>query len=78
MPSCGIVIFHSSPTNNTSVKTALIISNIFTFFLFELLSVLAGVFFEKNYFTVFNTELIKSSSNFIELGQSFGGFLLLR
>ena len=51
--------FHSSPTNNTSVKTTLIIFNIFTFSLFELLSVLAWAFFNKNHFTVFNTELIK-------------------
>ena len=38
---------------------SLIISNIFTVSLFELLSVLAWVFFNKNYFTVFNNELIK-------------------
>ena len=48
MLSCGIVIFHSSPTNKTSAKTALIIFNIFTFFLFDLLSVLAWVFCNKN------------------------------
>ena len=59
MLSCGIAIFLSSPTNNTFAKTVLIIFNIFTFFLFGLLSVLAWVFFNKNYFTVFNTELIK-------------------
>ena len=59
MLSCGILIFPFSPTNNTFVKTALIIFNIFTFSLFELLFVLAWVFFNKNYFTVFNTELIK-------------------
>ena len=59
MLSCGIVIFHSSPTNKTSAKTALIIFNIFTFSVFELLSVLAWAFFHKNHFTVFNTELIK-------------------
>ena len=59
MLSCGIVIFHSSPTDNTSVKTVLIIFNIFTLFLFVLLSVLAWFFFNKNDFTVFNTELIK-------------------
>ena len=59
MLSCGIVIFHSSPTNKTSAKTALIIFNIFTFSVFELLSVLACAFFHKNHFTVFNTELIK-------------------
>lgn len=58
MLSCGIAIFHSSPTNNTSVKTALIIFNIFTFFIFELLSVLAWAFFNKNHSTVLNTELI--------------------
>ena len=58
MLSCGIVIFHSSPTNKTSAKTALIIFNIFTFFL-ELLSVLVWAFFNKKHFTVFNTELIK-------------------
>ena len=58
MLSCGIVIFHSSPTNKTSAKTALIIFNIFTFSVFELLSVLAWAFFHKNHFTVFNTELI--------------------
>ena len=51
--------FHSSPTNNTFVKTVLIIFNILTFSLFELLSVLAWVFFNKNYFTIFNTKLIK-------------------
>ena len=59
MLSCGIVIFHSSPTNKTSAKTALIIFNIFTFFLLELLSVLVWAFFNKKHFTVFNTELIK-------------------
>ena len=59
MLSCGIVIFHSSPTNKTSAKTALIIFNIFTFSLFELLSVLAWAFFNKNHFAVFNTELTK-------------------
>ena len=59
MLSCGIVIFHSSPTSKTSAKTALIIFNIFTFSVFELLSVLAWAFFHKNHFTVFNTELIK-------------------
>ena len=59
MLSCGIVIFHSSPTNKTSAKTALTIFNIFTFSVFELLSVLAWAFFHKNHFTVFNTELIK-------------------
>ena len=59
MLSCGIAIFLSSPTNNTFAKKVLIIFNIFTFFLFGLLSVLAWVFFNKNYFTVFNTELIK-------------------
>ena len=59
MLSCGIVIFHSSPTNKTSAKTALIIFNIFTFSVFELLSVLAWAFFHKNHFSVFNTELIK-------------------
>ena len=58
MLSCGIVIFHSSPTNKTSAKTALIIFNIFTFSVFELLSVLAWAFFHKNQVTVFNTELI--------------------
>ena len=58
MLSCGIAIFHSSPTNNTSVKTALIIFNILTFFIFELLSVLAWAFFNKNHSTVLNTELI--------------------
>ena len=52
MLSCGIVIFHSSPTNKTSAKTALIIFNIFTFSLFELLSVLAWAFFNKNHFAV--------------------------
>ena len=59
MLSCGIVIFHSSPTNKTSAKTALTIFNIFTFSVFELLSVLAWAFFHKNQVTVFNTELIK-------------------
>ena len=59
MLSCGIAIFLSSPTNNTFAKTVLIIFIIFTFFLFGLLSVLAWVFFNKNYFTVFNIELIK-------------------
>ena len=48
MLSCGAAIFHSSPTSNTSVKTVLIIFNISTFFLFELLSVLACVFCNKN------------------------------
>ena len=57
--SCGIAIFLSSPTNNAFAKTILIIFNIFTFFLFGLLSVLAWVFFNKSYFTVFNAELIK-------------------
>ena len=37
-----------NPTNNTFAKTVLIIFNIFTFFLFGLLSVLAWVFFNKN------------------------------
>ena len=59
MLSCCIVTFHSSPANKTSAKTALIIFNIFTFSLFELLSVLAWAFFNKNHFTVFNAELIK-------------------
>ena len=57
--SCGIAIFLSSPANNTFAKMALIIFNVFTFFLFELLFVLAWVFFNKNYFTIFNTKLIK-------------------
>ena len=57
--SCGIAVFLSSPTNNAFAKTVLIMFNIFTFFLFGLLSVLAWVFFNKSYFTVFNTELIK-------------------
>ena len=64
MLSCGIVIFHSSPTNKTSAKTALIIFNIFTFFLLELLSVLVWAFFNKKHFTVFNTELIKRFHRF--------------
>ena len=68
MLSCGIVIFHSSPTNNTSVKMALIIFNIFTFSLFELLFVLAWVFFNKNYITVSTPN---SSNDFIELGRYF-------
>ena len=59
MLSGCIVIFRSSPTSNTSVETALIISNIFTVSLFELLSVLAWVFFNENYFTVFDNELLK-------------------
>ena len=59
MLSCGIAIFLSSPANNTFAKMVPIILSIFTFFLFELLFVLAWVFFNKNYFTVFNTELIK-------------------
>ena len=48
MLSCAAAIFHSSPTSNTSVETVLIIFNISTFFLFELLSVLAWVFCNKN------------------------------
>ena len=59
MLCCGIKIFYSSPTNNTIVKTVLIIFNILTFSLFELLSVLAWAFFNKKHFTVFNTKLIK-------------------
>ena len=59
MLCCGIKIFYSSPTNNTFVKTVLIIFNILTFSLFELLSVLAWVFFNKNYFTILNRKLIK-------------------
>ena len=59
MLSDGIATFLSSPTSNTFAKTVLIIFIIFTFFLFGLLSVLAWVFFNKNYFTVFNIELIK-------------------
>ena len=59
MLSCGITIFLSSPTSNTFAKTVLVIFIIFTFSLFRLLSVLAWVFFNKNYITVFNIELIK-------------------
>ena len=65
--------FHSSPTNNTSVKTTLIIFNIFTFFLLELLSVLAWVFFNKNYFTILNRKLIK---RFHRVNMVFWGFVL--
>ena len=74
MLSCGIVIFHSSPTNNTSVKMALIIFNIFTFSPFELLSVLAWAFFHKNHFTVLNTELIK---RFHRVGTVFLGIYIV-
>ena len=42
MLSCAAAIFHSSPTSNTSVETVLIIFNMSTFFLFELLSVWHG------------------------------------
>ena len=59
MLSCGIAIFLSSPTSNTFAKTVLISFIIFTFFLFGLLSVLAWVFFNKNYLTIFNTKHIK-------------------
>ena len=72
--SCGIVIFHSSPTDTTSVKTVLIIFNIFTLFLFVLLSGLAWVFFNKNDFTVFNTELIKQ---FRRVGTVFFGIYIV-
>ena len=74
MLSCGIVIFHSSPTDTTSVKTVLIIFNIFTLFLFVLLSVLAWVFFNKNDFTVFNTELKKQ---FRRVGMVFFGIYIV-
>ena len=74
MLSCGIVIFHSSPTNKTSAKTALTIFNIFTFSVFELLSVLAWAFFHKNHFTVFNTELIK---RFHRVGTVFLGIYIV-
>ena len=40
--ACAAAIFHSSPTSNTSVETVLIIFNMSTFFLFELLSVWHG------------------------------------
>ena len=74
MLSCGIVIFHSSPTDTTSVKTVLIIFNIFTLFLFVLLSVLAWAFFNKNDFTVFNTKLIKQ---FRRVGTVFFGIYIV-
>ena len=51
--------FFFSLTNNTFAKIVLIIFNIFTFFLFGLFSVLAWIFFNKNYFMVFNTEFVK-------------------
>ena len=70
---CSIVIFHSSPTNKTSSKTALIIFNIFTFSVFELLSVLAWAFFNKKHFAVFNTELIE---RFHRERMAFWGFVL--
>lgn len=59
MLSSGIATFLCCPTNNTFAKTILVIFITFTFFLFGLLSVLAWVFFNKNYFTVFNIKLIK-------------------
>ena len=58
--SCGIAIFLSSPTNNAFAKTILIIFNIYS------PSFFSGCFLFwhgyssiRNYFTVFNTELIK-------------------
>ena len=74
MLCCGIKIFYSSPTNNTFVKTVLIIFNILTFSLFELLSVLAWAFFNKKHFTVFNTELIK---RFHRVGTVFLGIYIV-
>ena len=73
MLSCGAAIFHSSPTSNTSVKTVLIIFNISTFFLFELLSVWHG-------YSAIRTSLQfsrpNSSNDFIELGWCLWGFVL--
>ena len=75
MLSCGIAIFLSSPTNNTFAKTILVVFIIFTFFLFGLLSVLAWVFFNKNYFTVSTSNL---SNDSIERGWRFWGFALFK
>ena len=75
MLSCGIRIFYSGPTNNTFAKIVLIIFNILTFSLFELLSVWHGYSAQR---TSLQFSRPNSSNDFIEFGCCLWGVVLFR